>query len=241
MIELSNVHIRQGDFELSGLNFSIDAGEYAVLMGPTGCGKTTILEVICGLTRIKSGTVELDGVDVTGFPPARRGIGYVPQDRALFPTMRIDKQIEFGLLVRGASGKARQRRVDELAELTGITSLLNRYPQGLSGGECQRIALARALSFRPRLMCLDEPLSALDDTTRIRIAELLQTIHQQEQVTVLHITHNADDAVRLGTTHFRFMPNKQIQHVDKDSVEKLNERITEDTRPVVDRRREVNL
>ena len=180
-------------------------------MGPTGCGKTTVLEAICGLQRIRSGKIILDGRDVTRVDSARRGIGYVPQDRALFPTMRIDKQIEFGLLVRNASAKIRRQRVQELAELTGITHLLDRFPPGLSGGEQQRVVLARALSFRPRLVCLDEPLSALDDDTRARLADLLKMIHQQESLTVLHITHNIQDAIQLGTQHYRFENGKIVQ------------------------------
>lgn len=209
MIELRDVTIRQGDFELSGLSLQVESGQYAVLMGPTGCGKSTVLEAICGLCPVRSGQIIVDGQDVTHVDAAGRGVGYVPQDRALFPTMRIDKQIEFGLSIRKASKQVLRERVNQLAELVGISHLLHRFPRGLSGGEKQRVALARALSFRPRLLCLDEPLSALDDETRNRIAGLLQTIHNQEQVTVLHITHNADEAVQLGTTHFRF-EGKQI-------------------------------
>jgi ABC-type sugar transport system ATPase subunit len=214
MIEMKNVCIRQGGFELEDVDLSVADGEYAVLMGPTGCGKTTVLETICGLRRIRAGSIHIGGVDVTNVSAARRGIGYVPQDRSLFPTMRIDRQIEFGLVARKVPKLERKRRVEELATLTEITPLLKRYPQGLSGGERQRIALARALSFRPRLLCLDEPLSALDDETRSRISNLLQTIHQQEKVTVLHITHNVEDAVRLGTVKFQF-EGKQIR---RDSV-----------------------
>ena len=208
MIQFKDVTIRQGKFELTNLNFSIRKGDYAILMGRTGCGKTTVIESICGLRAVRSGKILLAGNDITKLPPAQREIGYVPQDRALFPTMRVDRQIEFGLLVRNASAANRKQRVNELAELTGISNLLQRYPNGLSGGECQRIALARALSFRPRLLCLDEPLSALDDQTKQRIADLLKTVHQREKVTVLHITHNAEDAKRLGTLKLQFSNHK---------------------------------
>ena len=100
MIEMKNVCIRQGGFELEDVDLSVADGEYAVLMGPTGCGKTTVLETICGLRRIRAGSIHIGGVDVTNVSAARRGIGYVPQDRSLFPTMRIDRQIEFGLVAR---------------------------------------------------------------------------------------------------------------------------------------------
>ncbi len=214
MIEFADVNIRQGHFELKQLSFSIGDGEYAVLMGQTGCGKTTLLECICGLRRVRSGKILIDGIDVTQLAPARREIGYVPQDRALFPTMRIDQQIEFGLLVRNAPQRVRKRRVDELAELTGISNLLSRYPNGLSGGESQRVALARALSFRPRLLCLDEPLSALDDTTKARITDLLKNIHRREKITVLHITHNIEDAQRLGTLNLH-LSDRQVSRAEQ--------------------------
>jgi len=240
MIELAQVSCRQGQFELVDLDFAIASGEYAVLMGPSGCGKTTVLEIICGLRRVTSGKILVNETDVTHLPAARRGIGYVPQDRALFPTMRIDRQIEYGLIVRGAGAAIRHKRVAELAELTGISKLLNRYPRGLSGGECQRVALARALSFRPSLLCLDEPLSALDADIRLRLADLLHTIHRQEQITVLHVTHNAEEALRLGTANFRFH-NRRIHRVENRDVENCYDGLTETAGGRADRRREINL
>ena len=203
MISLQNVTIRQGDFELAAVDLHIPTGQYSILMGPTGCGKTSLLEAICGLRRIRTGKIMLDDRDVTWMPPSVRNIGYVPQDSVLFPTMRVDRQIAFGLEVRRIGATARQQRVNEIAELLRIRPLLTRYPRGLSGGEKQRVALARALSFQPQLLCLDEPLSALDDKTRRRFAELLAAVHAQEKVTVLHITHNLAEASELGTMLFR--------------------------------------
>lgn len=203
MITLKALSIQQGSFALSGIELKIPTGEYGILMGPTGCGKTTILESICGLRRVTSGRILLDDIDVTRRPASARQIGYVPQDSALFPTMRVRQQIEFALEIRQVDRRTRSERVQELAELLDISPLLERYPQGLSGGEQQRVALARALSFKPSLLCLDEPLSALDDTTRARLSDLLRQIHQKEEVTVLHITHNAAEAVQLGTIQFR--------------------------------------
>ncbi len=203
MITLNRLTIHQGDFSLANISLTVPSGEYGILMGPTGCGKTTLLEAICGLRRISSGTILLDDQDVTGLAPSARKIGYVPQDAVLFPTMRVDQQIEFGLEVRKINSQTRSQRVQELADLLDIKAILRRYPHGLSGGEKQRVALARALSFKPRLLCLDEPLSALDDTTRNKLAELLRTVHQKERVTVLHITHNTAEAQELGTVHCR--------------------------------------
>ncbi len=205
MITLDKLTIQQGDFALSGIEMTIPSGEYGILMGPTGCGKTTVLEAICGLRKTSSGRVLLDNKDVTRLPPSIRQIGYVPQDAVLFPMMRVDHQIEFGLEIRKTGKQLRKQRVEELAELLELQPLLRRYPYGLSGGEKQRVALARALSFKPRLLCLDEPLSALDDSTRNRMAGLLSAVHQQEKVTVLHITHHTAEARGLGTIQFRLV------------------------------------
>lgn len=194
----------------------ISTGEYGILMGPTGSGKTTLLEAICGLQPVMGGRIVLDKRDVTRLPASARQIGYVPQDSALFPTMRVDQQIEFSLKIRNCPRQARARRVKELAELLGIAGLLTRYPQGLSGGEQQRVALARALAFRPRLLCLDEPLSSLDDSTRNRLTELLREVHRLERVTVLHITHNAVEARELGTQRFRIVDGAIRQDCRQD-------------------------
>ncbi len=203
MIALQKVTIRQAGFQLTDVDLHVPAGQYSILMGPTGCGKTSLLEAICGLRRIQAGRIVLDDRDVTRTPPSVRNIGYVPQDSLLFPTMRVDRQIAFGLEVRKIGFAARHKRVEEIADLLQIRPLLSRYPQGLSGGEKQRVAVARALSFDPQLLCLDEPLSALDDKTRQRFANLLATVHMQEKVTVLHVTHNLAEARELGTMRFR--------------------------------------
>lgn len=173
MIQLDKLTIQRGKFSLVDIDLTIPDGEYGILMGSTGCGKTMLLETICGLRPVTSGRILLGGNDVTRLPPSARNIGYVPQDIALFPTMRIDSQIGFGMEIRKINKRSRDYQIAEIAELLGITSLLGRYPPGLSGGEKQRIALARALSFKPDLLCLDEPLSALDDTTRKKNGEIV--------------------------------------------------------------------
>lgn len=219
MITLDKLTLQQGGFRLTDIDLTIPQGDYGILMGSTGCGKTMLLESICGLRSVVRGDVILGGTKVTHLPPSARQIGYVPQDVALFPTMRIDQQIGFGLEIRKIKKSIRTQRVDELAELVGITPLLGRYPHGLSGGEKQRIALARALSFKPRLLCLDEPLSALDDATRLKMAELLRSVHETEGVTVLHITHNSAEAKSLGTIHFRFENGQIVQSTPPSPVE----------------------
>jgi ABC-type sugar transport system ATPase subunit len=190
--------LQVGDFALSDVSFAVPTGGYGVLMGKTGSGKTTLLESIIGLRRIRGGRVLLHGVDVTELKPAVRGVGYVPQDGALFSTMTVREQIALALVIRKVSRTAIDRRVDELAELLGIAPLLHRKPRGLSGGERQRVALGRALSFQPGVLCLDEPLSALDDDTRQQMCELLQSVQKRTHVTVLHVTHNRAEAQLLG-------------------------------------------
>ena len=211
MIKLERLTLHQGDFSLDDISFEIGAGEYGILMGRTGSGKTTLLEAICGLRPVSSGRILLGGRDVTVDAPSARAVGYVPQDSALFPTMRVAEQIEFGLDVRRVSKTVRRERVEQLSELLGITSILKRYPEGLSGGERQRVALARALSFHPKLLCLDEPLSALDDETKERLTALLRDVHAGEKVTVLHITHNASEAHRLGTVQLSLVAGKVVK------------------------------
>jgi ABC-type sugar transport system ATPase subunit len=198
LIAVENLTIHQGDFALRNVSFRIEPGQYGVLMGKTGSGKTTILECICGLRRMEAGRITLAGRDVTGLKPAERNIGYVPQDSALFTTMTVRRQLAFSLAIRGWARDAMAKRVGELAELLGIAHLLDRKPAGLSGGETQRVALGRALAFRPPVLCMDEPLSALDDDTRQEMYELLETVRTHTGVTTLHVTHNRGETQRLA-------------------------------------------
>lgn len=198
MIAVRNLTILQGVFLLEGVSFEIPTGQYGVLMGRTGSGKTTILEALCGLRPMISGSVQFMGREVAFLKPAERGVGYVPQDRALFPTMNVRQNLAFALVLQRWSAAATTERVDELAKLLGIAHLLHRYPAGLSGGEAQRVALGRALAMHPGVLLLDEPLSALDEETREEMYTLLKTVRQQTQVTVLHITHSREEANRLA-------------------------------------------
>lgn len=198
MIRLENITWKAPGFVLNGVSFEVPAFAYGVLMGKTGTGKTTLLEMICGLRTPVSGSVHLGGVDVTRFPPGERGIGYVPQDGALFPTMTVREQIGFGLRLQKQSAAAILSRVSELAEETRVSHLLDRKPQGLSGGEKQRVALARALIMRPRVLLLDEPLASLDEETQDDLISLLRKTQQDYGITVLHVTHSRREAQTLG-------------------------------------------
>jgi ABC-type sugar transport system ATPase subunit len=202
VIALADVSVCQGRFALQGVSLEIAAGQYAVLMGKTGSGKTTLLEVLCGLRPLASGRVVLLDRDVTLWRPADRGVGYVPQDRALFQTMTVRQHLAFAPVVRGWDAQSVARRVEELADLLGLGHLLDRRPRRLSGGESARVALGRALSHRPPLLLLDEPLSALDDDTRDEMIALLQTVRAQTGVTTLHVTHSLGEARRLADRLF---------------------------------------
>ena len=203
MIEIQQLNLVQGSFRLTDFDLTIETGSYCVLMGRSGCGKTSLLEAIAGLRPLQSGKIKLDGKDVTRLKAAERGVGYVPQDRALFPTLSVRHQLAFSLVIRRLSDSVISKRVNELSSLLGITSLLDRTPQGLSGGEAQRVALGRALAFQPNVLLLDEPLSALDEDLHTDMCALLREVHKKTKVSVLHITHSLHEAQRLGDCHFR--------------------------------------
>jgi ABC-type sugar transport system ATPase subunit len=198
MIAVDNLSIRVGAFALDGVSFTIETGQYAILMGRTGSGKTTLLEALCGLKPIRSGTIQLDRQVVTHLSPSQRGVGYVPQDLALFRTMTVREHLTFALVIRGSGRPEIEQRVEELAALLGIRHLLDRKPPGLSGGESQRVALGRALASPPRILLLDEPLSALDDATREEMYGVLRNVQRQTGVTTLHVTHSLREARTLG-------------------------------------------
>jgi len=202
MIQLENITWSTGArVILDDLTLIIPSGTYAVLMGSTGCGKTTLLEVLCGLRQPQKGRVLIDGSDVTALEPRERGIGYVPQDLALFPTLKVFDQIAFALKLRGLPAESRVR---ELADELAIAHLLDRQPEALSGGEKQRVAIARALAASPRLLLLDEPLSALDEAMRGEAATMLKRIQQQHHLTVLHVTHSQAEATQLADLRLSF-------------------------------------
>lgn len=209
MIAVEKLALRQGDFSLNDLSFELPEGAYGVLVGRSGCGKTSLLEAVCGLRPISSGRIILGGQDVTDLKPGERGVGYVPQDGALFPHLSVARQLAFSLVLRKTEPAQIAKRVDELSERLGIKHLLDRMPDSLSGGECQRVALGRALSLYPKYLCLDEPLSALDDETHEEIYGLLQQTVKGSDVTVLHVTHNKREVESLADVVLR-MKGKEL-------------------------------
>ena len=202
MIRVEKLTVSVGSFQINDICMELQTGEYGVLMGKTGCGKTTLLESIAGLKPVSAGRIVLDGIDVTNLRPAERGIGYLPQDGALFSTMTVHDNIAFALSIKKRAKSFVEQRVKELAGLLGVEALLHRMPHGLSGGEKQRVALGRALAASPGILCLDEPLSALDQDTRQEMYELLRRVQSETRVTVLHVTHNTEEVNELADRLF---------------------------------------
>lgn len=202
MICLEHVSVQAGSFTLAGACLMVPSRGYAVLMGKTGSGKTTLLEAICGLRKVAAGRIQLMDRDVTHLKPAARGVGYVPQDRALFPSLTVREHLCFSLRIRHWTDDDMAARVRELSEWLGLDRLLERTPHGLSGGEAQRVALGRALAFRPAVLLFDEPLTALDTQTKSDIIALLRTVRSHTGATILHVTHDLHEARTLADCIF---------------------------------------
>ena len=195
MLMLEQVTVQAGHFVLAPFSLEIGEGECVALMGPSGCGKTTLLETVCGLRDGPvGGRIVLGGLDMTNLPPGARGIGLVPQDVALFPSLTVREQIEFGPKLHGWKAKEIMERVESLAADLGLERLLNRSPEGLSGGEARRVALGRALALRPQLLCLDEALSGLDEARHDEVLGVIRKMIEREGVTALHVTHSKKEA-----------------------------------------------
>jgi ABC-type Fe3+/spermidine/putrescine transport system ATPase subunit len=199
MIKLENLRVELGKFALDDINLTIEEGEYFIIVGPNGAGKTVLLETIAGLNPVKKGTIRLNNVDITDQKPEKRGISIVYQDHVLFPHLTIKDNILFGLKLRKKTPQELSVAQAWLADLLNISHLFKRKPHTLSGGERQKVALARALSTRPDVLLLDEPLSALDPETREAVQEELRKLHGTVKNTVIHVTHDFEEAMALGT------------------------------------------
>lgn len=208
MIKVEKLEIRAGDFRLSDVSFEVPNGKYGVLMGKTGSGKTTVLEAICGLKEVVDGKIILDNRDVTRERTGARGIGFVPQEATLFSTMTVAGHLSFGPKVLHWDREKIATRVEELAELLSISHILDRKPFGLSGGERQRVSLGRALAVRPKVLCLDEPLSALDEDTHAEMIGLIGKVVKEDSITALHVTHSQAEADQLADCVFRLVDGK---------------------------------
>ena len=197
-ITVQNLSHSWDHFSLKNINLSVAEGSYFVLLGPTGSGKTLLLEAIAGAYRPTEGRVIVCGEDVSTLPPEKRGISYAPQNYLLFDNMTVRKNVEFGLHAKGVPEQERWSRAKHLLDLLGLSHLVNRFPRNLSGGEKQRVSLARALAVEPRAVLLDEPLSAVDAETKSSILDYLRRVHKETGVTAIHVTHDQLEAASVA-------------------------------------------
>ena len=212
MIRIEDLSNDLKEFKINNINLQVEDGEYFVILGPSGSGKTMLLELIAGMWPLDSGKIYMDNQDITMLPPEKRGIGFVYQNYMLFPHKTVFENIAFGLKVRKVAKKEIKIRVEDMMNLLRISHLADRLPRTLSGGEQQRTALARALIIYPKILLMDEPLSALDRKTRDELIQELKEIHRKFDVTLVHVTHNFDEALMLAD-RIAIMRNGEISQV----------------------------
>jgi molybdate/tungstate transport system ATP-binding protein len=197
-VAVENLSHSWGNFALKNVSFSVPEGGYFVLLGPTGSGKTLLLEAIAGAYSPQEGRIVVSGSEVSHLPPEKRRISYAPQNYVLFDNMTVQKNVEYGLHAKGIEEQERRKRSNHLLEILGISHIVDRFPKNLSGGERQRVSLARALAVEPRAVLLDEPLSAVDAETKSTILDYLRRVHRETGVTVIHVTHDRLEAAAVA-------------------------------------------
>jgi sulfate transport system ATP-binding protein len=213
MIAVHNVAKRFGDFAaLDDVSLDVESGSLTALLGPSGSGKSTLLRIIAGLEQPDTGSVQIEGREVTGVPPQKRGIGFVFQHYAAFKHMNVRDNVAFGLKIRREQKDAIRVRVDELLEIVGLTGWADRYPAQLSGGQRQRMALARALAISPRVLLLDEPFGALDANVRAELREWLRRLHDEVHVTTVLVTHDQEEAMSIAD-HLAVLDHGRVQQI----------------------------
>lgn len=200
------------------IEFSADEGELVTLLGPSGCGKSTLLRCIAGLTSVDHGRILLNGEDIVPVTPQKRAIGMVFQSYALFPNMTVERNVAFGLKMQKLPATEIQQRVAEVLDLVELKDFARRYPHQLSGGQCQRVALARSLVTRPRLLLLDEPLSALDARIRRHLRDQIRRIQQELNLTTLFVTHDQEEALTLSDRIVLMNKGKIVQSGNAEAL-----------------------
>jgi ABC-type Fe3+/spermidine/putrescine transport system ATPase subunit len=214
MIKIEGLTILFDTFKIVEFDIQIEEGEFHFLLGPTGSGKTLILESITGLRKPKGGRIWIGDREVQSLPPERRGISYVPQDLALFPHLKVKENILYGIKARDLDRKAYEEYIHTLVEVMRVEHLLERYPANLSGGEKKRVALLRALAPKPKLLLLDEPLAGLDLSIKVDIQQLLKNLHSSFHTTTLCVTHDFGEAHSLADGMTIFIDGK-VEQVGK--------------------------
>ncbi len=198
-LDITNLRKQFGDsWAVDTFNLNVEAGEFISFLGPSGCGKTTTLRMIAGFELPTSGQITIGGQDITRVPANKRQIGMVFQSYALFPNMTVADNIRFGLRVAGETAQVMTERIAEMLALINLPEVANRYPHQLSGGQQQRVALARALAIRPRLLLLDEPLSAFDAKIRLSLRQEIRAIQRKLGITAVYVTHDQEEALSIS-------------------------------------------
>jgi molybdate/tungstate transport system ATP-binding protein len=208
MLEIKNISIALGDFSLQDISLTVNAGDYLTLLGVSGAGKTVLLEALAGLVKPSSGQISWNGKDISRLKIQERPVGLVYQDLMLFPHLCVEQNIAFALKNKGLKKSAIRKQVLYLAATAGISHLLQRWPDTLSGGEAQRVALARTLASNPEILLLDEPLANLDVTLRGGLIKLLRTINRMGK-TIIHVTHDYTEAATLSS-HVAVIENGKL-------------------------------
>lgn len=198
IIETKNFSVQLGDFRLQNINFNIHKGEIFAVLGKTGSGKTVLLESIAGFYRGRTGSIRIEGKNITEIPLEKRGIGFVYQDFGLFPHMTAFGNISYGLKMQRIHKDQRWEMIRDTAKLLSISHILKQYPGTMSGGERQRTALARALVLKPKILLMDEPFSALDPVTKQAMYKLIEEIHDIFDCTILFVTHDFTEAQAMA-------------------------------------------